>query len=173
MTPRKVLIVYATGYGSTAEVAEVMAEELRSLDVDVEVQSADTARAPEENEAVVIGSVIRYDRWLPAAFHYLNRHQEILGKIPVAYFYTCLALAAPSSPSTDQPQIYDSKLLGMNPCIKPIMIGGFAGVLNYRPMPWYFRLVLGVIAKVKGLPAGDYRNWEAIRNWIRQFTNCI
>ncbi len=171
MTSNKVLIVFASGFGSTADVAEVMAEELRSLDMEVEVQSADIARAPQVDEAVIIGSAIRYDRWLPTAQQYLKRHQEILAENQVAYFYSCLALAAASSLSTDDEQIYDSKLLNMNSRINPMMIGGFAGALKYKLMPWYFRLILGAIAKSKGFTGEDYRDWKAIRNWIRQFAS--
>ncbi len=170
MANKRVLIVFSSGYGSTAEVAQVMAEELRSINFQVDVQSADVARPPNSNEAVIIGSTIRYDRWLSDARTYLNRHQEALAKVPVAYFYNCLAIAGDPTPP-DSKQVYDAKLLAMNPRVKPVMVGGFAGALNYQVMPWYFRLILGAIAKSKGLKGGDYRDWKLIKAWINQFAN--
>ena len=172
MRAKKVLIIYASGFGTTAEVAKVMAEELRAQHFTVESQTADKARAPDEDEAVIIGSAIRYDRWLPDARAYLNHHQEALTKIPVAYFYNCLTLAA-NPVSTDSEQVYDAKLLALNPSVKPMMVGGFAGALGYEVMPWYFRLILGSIARSKGLKGGDYRDWAEIKGWINQLANKI
>ena len=167
MANKKILIVYASGFGSTAEVAQVMAEELRTRDYEVDVQSAEVARSPENNEALIIGSAIRYDRWLQDVTNYLNRHQGVLATAQVAYFYTCLSIAGePTSP--DSEQIYDAKLLAANPRIKPVLIGGFAGVLNLKVMPWYFRLVLGWISRSKGMKEGDYRDWKVIKDWINQ-----
>ena len=61
----------------------------------------------------------------------------------MTYFYSCLTLAVdPISP--DSEQVYDSTLLALQPSIKPIMVGGFAGALHYKAMPWYFRLILGL-----------------------------
>ncbi len=121
MANKKILIVYASGFGSTAEVAQVMAEELRTRDYEVDVQSAEVARSPENNEALIIGSAIRYDRWLQDVTNYLNRHQGVLATAQVAYFYTCLSIAGePTSP--DSEQIYDAKLLAVNPRIKPVLI---------------------------------------------------
>ncbi len=172
MVNKKVFIVYASGYGSTAEVAQTMAEELRTNDYEVEVQSADVARPPEDGEAVIIGSAIRYDRWLPAAQAYLSRHQQVLSTVSVAYFYTCLTIAGnPTSPESEQ--VYDSKLLAMNPNIKPIMVGGFAGTLNYEGMPWYFRIILGWITRSKGMKEGDYRDWAVIKDWVNDLTSKI
>ena len=170
MTDKKILIVYASGFGSTAEVAQVMADELRTINFEVEVQSAEVARAPEAKEAVIIGSTIRYDRWLPDATNYLNRNQEILATTQVAYFYTCLSIAGePTSP--DSEQIYDAKLLAVNPRVKPILVGGFAGVLNFKVMPWYFRLVLGWISRSKGMKEGDYRDWKVIKAWTHELAS--
>ena len=167
MTVKKVLIVYDSGFGTTAEIAKLMAEQLRAQHFTVESQPADKARAPDEDEAVIIGSAIRYDRWLPDARAYLDRHQEVLAKAPVAYFYSCLTLAA-NTTSTESEQVYDAKLLALNPSVKPMMVGGFAGALRYGAMPWYFRLIFGLIARSKGLKGGDYRDWAAIKSWINQ-----
>ena len=108
-----------------------MAGELRAINFQVEVQPAGIARPPDSNEAVVIGSAIRYDRWPVDARAYLNRHQEVLATIPVAYFYSCLTLAADPTPP-DSAKIYDAKLMAMNSSIKPIVVGGFSGALNHK-----------------------------------------
>ncbi|WP_375750612.1 flavodoxin domain-containing protein [Vibrio sp. HN007] len=170
MTTKKVLIVYASGFGSTTEVAHVIAELLHAKNFQVEVQSADIARPPNKDETVIIGSAIRYDRWLFDAKAYLDQHQDMLATLKVVYFYSCLTIAAnPTTPDSDQ--IYDSRLLAMNSTIKPIMVGGFAGALNYKVMPWYMRMFIGSIAMSKGLKGCDYRDWSTIRTWINQLAN--
>ena len=46
--------------------------------------------------------------------------------------------------------------------MKPVSKGVFAGEIDYGKLPW----VLGAILKLlKREPGGDYRDWEAIRNW--------
>ena len=172
MATKKVLIVYASGFGTTAEVAHAMAELLEVKNFQVEVQSADIARSPNKDEIVIIGSAIRYDRWLLEARTYLDLHQESLATLPVAYFYNCLAIAADLT-TPDSHQIYDAKLLEMNSSIKPIAVGGFAGTLNYQVMPWYWRLILGPIATLKGLNGRDYRDWDAVGTWIDQLAGKI
>lgn len=168
---KKVLIVYDSGFGSTEEINHALAAEMSSSGVQVEIQATEVARAPQKDEAVIIGSPIRYDRWLPSVRYYATYYQEILSKIPVAYFYTCLSLVRGASSPIDDKQIYDDALLDMNTKISPIMVAGFSGTLKLDIMPWYYRFPLKWIAQFKGVSAGDYRDWRMIKNWAHHFIN--
>ena len=82
----KVLVVYATRYGSTQEVAERVAETLRENGLQVDVKPARQVRALEGYRAVVLGAPLYIGRWLKDAHRFLARHQEGLAQRPVAVF---------------------------------------------------------------------------------------
>ena len=48
--------------------------------------------------------------------------------------------------------------------LEPISIGLFAGKIDFSKLSWLDR----TIAKAVGSPEGDWRDWEAIRNWARE-----
>lgn len=173
MARKRVLIVYGSGFGSTAEIAHAMAQELQELDITTEVLPVQVARAPYTDEAVIIGAPIRYDRWLIEVRDYVRKYQNELSSTSVAYFYTCLALAKQPSNSFNSPQVYDQTLIKMNRNVEPIMIAGFSGTLQPKLMPWYYRYPLKLIAIVKGVEDGDYRNWDMIRRWSRQVSKVV
>ncbi len=89
MARKRVLIVYGSGFGSTAEIAHAIAQELQELDITTEVLPVEAARAPYADEAVIIGAPIRYDRWLIEVRDYVRKYQNELSSTSVAYFYTC------------------------------------------------------------------------------------
>ena len=62
---------------------------------------------------------------------------------------------------------YSGKLRALAPQVKPVDVGRFAGVLNYKKIPFFFRLIFKVILPILGVQEGDYRDWEAIRAWAK------
>jgi menaquinone-dependent protoporphyrinogen IX oxidase len=61
----------------------------------------------------------------------------------------------------------------MNRNVEPIMVAGFSGTLQPKLMPWYYRYSLKLIAMVKGVEDGDYRDWGKIRRWSRQVSKVV
>lgn len=165
MNAAKILLVYDSAYGTTAEVANVIADHMVNSGFSVCVQSANQARAPEADEKVILGSPIRYEKWMPALIHYIQKNEHALSQASVAYFYTCMAHASITDKDELNHGVYDQKLRLLSPKIKPIAIGGFAGVLNYRAMSFFIRLMMRLIARKQHIPEGDYRNWREIRHW--------
>ncbi|MBA7710139.1 hypothetical protein ES703_119071 [subsurface metagenome] len=60
----KVLVTYASKYGSTAEVAEKVAEILRSKGLEVDLSRAKAVADISSYDAVILGSPFRAFRWL-------------------------------------------------------------------------------------------------------------
>ena len=154
---KRILVAYASGSGSTAEVAEAIADVLESGDVPVDVLPAEEVDDVSSYSAVVLGSSIRLGRWLSPAVHFLEAHQEALGKIPVAYFTTCLTLAKESAEGRQKVLAYMEPVLDMAPDVEPVALGLFAGSLDPD-----MQLL------VPGGPYGDFRDWEAIRTWAEE-----
>jgi len=161
----KILVTYASQFGSTKEVAEVIAEVLAQENTIVEAKWIREVKDLEGYNAVVVGSAIQYDRWMPEARQFVATHQDTLSKLPVAFFFTCLTLSKKTPKSNRQAMGYAEKLKALLSHSKPLSIGRFAGVLNYSKMPFVFRLVARVFLSILGVREGDHRDWNAIRSW--------
>ena len=163
----QVLVAYESRLESTAEVAafigEVLSEDGASVDVKTVEQVADLKRY----DRVVVGSAIRYDRWLPEAIEFVEANQRCLSRVPVAFFFTCLVLARGTAKAEQKAEAYASGLARLLPGAEPVDIRGFAGVLDTAKAPWPTRLLLRGLSAVTGVAEGDYRDWEAIRYWSR------
>jgi menaquinone-dependent protoporphyrinogen oxidase len=85
-TESSVLVAYATRYGSTKEVAEVVAETLRDHGLEVDVQSMQAVSNLSGCRAVVLGAPLQMFRWHKDARHFLSRHREALVDRPSAVF---------------------------------------------------------------------------------------
>ncbi len=154
---KRILVAYASGSGSTAEVAQVIAEELESDDVQVEAISAREVQDIEAYSAVVLGSSIRTGRWLATAIDFLAENARHMESLPVAYFTTCMTLAEESEESYRIVEAYMEPILALAPTIEPVGLGLFAGSLGPA--------IQAILPS--GSPYGDYRDWQAIREWAR------
>lgn len=155
---RNILVAYASGSGSTGEVAEAIGAELRSKEVQVSVKSVKDVPSITEYHAIVLGSSIRAGRWLPEAIHFLETHRQKMEKMPVAYFTTCLTMVDDSMENRQIVMSYLEPVLELAPGIEPVGLGLFAGSLS----PDMQSIVPG------GGPYGDFRDWDKIRAWARK-----
>jgi menaquinone-dependent protoporphyrinogen oxidase len=82
----KVLVTGASKYGSTAEVAQAIGEELRTQALYVEVRAADDVLSLDGFYAVIIGSGVYAGHWLEPAKQLIDGHRTELGARPVWLF---------------------------------------------------------------------------------------
>jgi menaquinone-dependent protoporphyrinogen oxidase len=163
----KILIAYASKFGSTGEVAEAIGEVLCQEGNTVETKWVKNVKNLNNYDAVIIGSAIRYDKWMSEAKEFVKANQKILQQLPVAYFFTCLVLHKLNPKGDLEAKKYSDKLQALVPQVKPVSIGGFAGVLDYSNMGFFPRLILKAILLKKGVKEGDYRDWDAIQAWAK------
>jgi menaquinone-dependent protoporphyrinogen oxidase len=107
---------------------------------------------------VVVGSGIRVGKWLPEAVQFVERYQEALSRVPVAYFLVCLTLKDDTEENRREVAAYLDPVREM---VQPVDVGLFAGAMDYSKLPFIFRLMM----KAMKSPEGDFRDWEAIRAW--------
>ena len=81
-----ILVAYATKYGSTQEVAEVVAAALREDGQTVDCRPAKEVRSLGGYTAVVVGAPLHMFRWHKDAKSFLSRHRQALTARPVAVF---------------------------------------------------------------------------------------
>ena len=82
----KILVAYASRMGSTAEIAERMADQLSEAGHDVDVSQCVDAPDALGYEAVIIGSALYIGRWEPSALRYLRAKALQLGQRPTWLF---------------------------------------------------------------------------------------
>ncbi len=161
---KKVLVTYASKYGSTGGVADAIGKELCSKDAAADVVLIKNAGNVGSYQGVVIGSAIYMGKWMSEAVEFVKENREILRQVPVAYFLVCMTLSQPTEQNRAKALSYMDPILKAVPEIKPVGIGTFAGALDYSNLSWLNKKVL----KSKGTPEGDFRDWNAIRTWARE-----
>jgi menaquinone-dependent protoporphyrinogen oxidase len=163
-TEKKVLVTYASKYGSTGGVADAIGKELCSKDVTSDVALINNAGNIGSYQGVVIGSAIYMGKWMSEAVDFVKKNKDTLRQMPVAYFLVCMTLSKPTEENRAKVLSYMDSILKAVPEIKPVGIGTFAGALDYNNLSWLNKKIL----KSKGTPEGDFRDWKAIQAWARE-----
>ncbi|NDJ75008.1 MAG: flavodoxin [Chloroflexi bacterium] len=153
----RVLVTYATRFGSTSDISDTIAERLRAQGLDVELLPVQDVTALNGFGAVVIGSAVQYGTWLPEAVEFVTAHQDALNRVPVALFSVHIQNQGKDAASARQRHAY---LDAVKPMLQPVDAVFFAGRFNRKGarelMPkWLARF----------MPPVDSRNWKRIRAW--------
>jgi uncharacterized protein YjbI with pentapeptide repeats/menaquinone-dependent protoporphyrinogen IX oxidase len=161
---KSILVAYATGTGSTGEVAEAIGEVIAQNDVNVDVYNIKDINDISYYSAVVLGSSIRMGKWLPDAIQFLSNFRESLANVPVAYFTTCVTMIDDTADNRRTVLSYMEPLQHLAPEIEPVGLGLFAGSLSPN---------LSMIMPDNMLPYGDYRDWNIIRAWAKEISPAL
>lgn len=163
----KALVVYGTGTGCTAEVAERIGTALTGLGVEVQVVPAKDAPAAAAYDAVFVGSGVRAGSWHPPVKDWVNREAATLKAKPVAFFTACLTLASDAS-KVDEVRAYTDALIAESG-VTPVDVGTFAGMNE----PKRFSFVERTIMKLMKAPQGDFRDWAKIDAWTSETASTL
>jgi menaquinone-dependent protoporphyrinogen oxidase len=157
----RILIAYASRCGSTGGVADAIGKSLCETGASVDVRLVGNMNDLSPYQAVIVGSAIRMGRWLPEAVAFVKKHQDTLGRLPVAYFAVCMTMRDDTLEKRRKVLAYLDPVRKQTPQINPLDIGLFAGAVDYQKLSLAYRLIL----KMVGAPEGDFRNWAGIRTW--------
>ena len=162
---KKVLVAYASFCGSTGGVAEAIGQVLCDRGATADVRLVKNVNDISLYDAVIIGSAVRSSSWWPEAIDFVEMNKETLSRMPVAYFLTCLALYKDNEGSRKVAKGYMDPVLNAVPAVQPVDMGFFCGALDYSKLNMMYRMVMKSKMKKRGVPEGDFRNWETIRSW--------
>jgi menaquinone-dependent protoporphyrinogen oxidase len=184
----KILVTYATMAGATADVARAVGEEIAKQNVQVEVLPVSAVNSLQGYDGVVVGGPMIMG-WHRAAIGFLRQHRASFRRIPLAVFVLAMSLTETSETGLDGVQVYVDERLPKPPAIegrlnfreryarlanyarpilmatrpaRPVRIGFFGGRLEYGRLKWWAVLFAMLVIQA---PAGDRRNWAAIREW--------
>jgi menaquinone-dependent protoporphyrinogen oxidase len=154
----RVLVAYASKYGSTREIAEAVADTLRETGCEVDAVAAGSVTSLDGYSAAVVGGALYFFRWRKDARKFLARHRSALSGLPVAVFA--------SGPIEDTPEQFDrarsdlDRALAKAAWLTPVSIAVFGGRLE----PSGLRFPDANPA-MKNMQASDIRDWPQIRAW--------
>lgn len=164
----RVLTVYASAHGSTAEVARVIAAVWRGCGIDADVTAIGSVHSLEGYDAYALGSAIHSGLWLPEMAAFVRHSREVLAKKPVYLWLNCLRVVEPEGYAYVTKN-YLPNMLGRDLSFRKI--GVFAGKIDLATINederWTLTFRYDGRDNLNRL-AGDYRDWDRIRDWAEQ-----
>lgn len=162
-----VLVAYASALGSTREIAQHVAARMAEALSDVECRSVEEVDSVSGYEAVVVGSAIHNQSWLPQALQFIAHHGSELAERSVWAFSVGMSDGLPKlfrvrgaelqKQRLEQTQFQDVLLRG-----HAVFSGVYEASQLSAPLRALFRLTGGQF--------GDLRDWNAIDAWTDQVT---
>jgi menaquinone-dependent protoporphyrinogen oxidase len=161
---KPILVTYASRSGSTAGVAEAIAKTLAESGAPVEVRPMHEVTDLSSYRAVVAGSAIQGQKWLPEAMQFVRQHRAALAQKPFAAFLVCITLSMKGSEQYRAG--VSSWLAPVRALVHPVSEGLFAGALDFSKMPLTINtLMMRVPVLLRIWETGDHRDWTAISAW--------
>ena len=184
----RILVAYATMAGSTVEVAQAVGEEIAKSGIQVEVLPISEVKGLQDYDGVVVGGPMIMG-WHRGALRFLKKNRQAFQHIPLAVFVMAMSLTQTGETNVEGVPVFVDEELPKSPAnedrlnfreryarlanylhpiikatrpAKPVSIGVFSGRLEYGRLKWWAVLFAMLVVQA---PAGDRRNWGAIRSW--------
>lgn len=160
---KKLLITYGSWAESTKEVAQNMAEIIRTeKNFEVDVKPAKEVKDLSPYQGVIIGSAIRAGMFHSSVPKFIKKFHKDLSNKPSVFFICCLTMKDDTEGNRKEAASYLEKLYSKTPDFKPIDVGLFGGAVNYKKLPFLFRKMF---EKSDEMAEGDFRDWNKINKW--------
>jgi menaquinone-dependent protoporphyrinogen oxidase len=151
-----VWVISASKYGSTTEVAAVIAKRLEAANHQVRLLDAGEVDSFEAAGAVVLGSAIYAGHWLKQAGKLLDGHADELAARPT-WLFSVGPLGDPPMPQDVGPEGISEAIQATHARAHEV----FTGKLDRAAISRVERLMVRALHA----PEGDFRDWDAIRGW--------
>jgi menaquinone-dependent protoporphyrinogen oxidase len=153
MTAMRILVAYATKHGSTEEVAQAIADRLRTHGFDVDCEPAANVEDLEAYDAAVVGGALYMGRWHADARAFLRRCSATRTGKPVAVFAMGPQTTGAADVESSRKQL--ERALERIPNVEPVATAIFGGVVDPTKLRFPF----------SRMPPVDARDWGAIEAW--------
>ena len=165
-----ILVTYASRGGSTAGVAEAIGKVLEENGATVEVLPMQDVTDLAAYNAVVAGSAIQGQHWLPEAMEFIETHQKALAQKPFAAFLVCMTLALKHEEWRHEADVAEW-LEPIRQLVQPVSEGLFAGMLDINKIPSFSDRLKFRLSVLSGIwTEGDHRDWNAIQSWAQELS---
>lgn len=154
-----VLVTYATNCGSTQEVAEAVAAELRTSGFTADLQPMRSVKTLNGYDAIILGAPLYIGHWHKDTRRFLMYYEKALKERPVAVF--ALGPLHDDEKEWRDVRAQFNQELAKFPWLKPVAIEVMGGCFN----PAKLRFPFNLAPLLRQTPASDIRDWPAIRAW--------
>ena len=162
----RILIGYASRFGSTRDIANRIAVAVRTDGSDVDVCSVDEISDFERYDAVVFGSGVYDGSWTAEANELMRRHADVLARKRLWLF--SVGSFGDRHPIVGKLIKKEPKDIGdLERTLHPRDYRVFAGVIDLDHWPAWGRILF----KALGGLAGDNRRWPDIDAWAEEIAH--
>ena len=175
-----VLLLYATGEGQTAKVADRIAGALGSRGHEVTV--VDVERVPPDLsvaafDGVLVGSSIHLGRHPERIHEFVRDAREALAERPSAFFQVCLSAAAEDPERRAEADRYVEEFVAATGW-RPDRTAVFAGALRYSQYGFLKRAMMKRVAADMGGDTDtdrdhEYTDWAAVEGFASAFADLL
>lgn len=162
----RILVVYASADGSTAEIASRVAQRLRERGHDAADQPVGSIGSLQGVDAVVLGSAIHGRQWLDDAINFVTTNRQAVHDRPFWTFSVGMADALPKAfrkVARTEENVIINQLADLRPRSNRL----FSGVVK----PSQFPLASRIFLRLAGGRYGDFRDWPAIDGWAQEIAD--
>jgi menaquinone-dependent protoporphyrinogen oxidase len=164
----RMLVGYASRFGSTRDVALRIADTIRARGNDVDVRSIDEIFDLDHYDAVVFGSGVYDGSWTTEATDFMRRHADVLSRKPLWLF--SVGTFGDRHPLVGKLMKKEPREISeFEQRLHPRDYRVFAGVIDLDRWPAWGRLLF----KALGGRAGDNRQWPDIDSWAEEISHEI
>ncbi|MCJ0891988.1 flavodoxin [Rhodococcus sp. ARC_M12] len=158
----KILVSTAGRHGATDSLGRELARVFEHSGGDVDLRAPASVACVDDYDALVIGSAVYSDRWVPAAKALVDRVSR--SEHPPVWLFSCGPLH-----SSDRPVNVTSDAAHAASVLHATAHRTFPGKLDPE------RLSAGErqIFENSGAVAGDFRDWVLVCNWAREILACL
>jgi menaquinone-dependent protoporphyrinogen oxidase len=157
----RVLIAFASRYGSTRGIGDAIAERLRAAGHSVDVQNAADVESVAAYDAVVLGSAIYNQAWLAEAAQLAQHEARVLADRPLWLFSVGALSSEQRWPLGALARREPKDIARLRRALRPIDYHVFAGAVA----PEHLSLVGRLFFKLLKGRYGDYRDWRESVAW--------
>jgi len=165
----RVLVVFASRYGSTQGIAERIATILRRQGLQAIVKPATRATDPATYDAAVIGSACYFFHWMKPATRFVERNTPVLANRPLWLFTSGLLGTHETDDQGRQLRLLmePKEIAAFRQALKPRDHLVFFGSMTPRKLGFFHRLIFKSPANRHQhlFPEGDFRDWDNIDAW--------
>lgn len=162
----RILVVYASADGSTAEIARRIAQRLRDRGYDASDQPVGSAGSLQGVDAVVLGSAVHDRQWLDEATNFVDTNRQAVRNLPFWAFSVGMPDALPKAVRKIA-RTEENAIINQLGELRPRGHRLFSGVVK----PSQFPLAGRIFLHLAGGRYGDFRDWPAIDGWALEIAD--
>lgn len=176
MSPRRILIVYASHYGQTAKIAHSVADRMRAAGATVlltDVSDFPRPIARGSFDGVIVGASINFGKHPRSIRHFVRTNRDELQRIHSAFFSVSGAECSPDEAPRAMAKQYIANFVRETGW-QPAMTESVAGAMAYTKYSPLLRWMIKRISRKEGGPADttrdyEYTDWEEVRRFADRF----